>query len=153
MVKLTLLTDKESLEHTFKTHEHLLSPAVSVDSTSDVDSLFDEPMDNVSPTNILDGIDTIPSAYTEPPHPQNVRPALRLCPQIPGLYFDPSVLLPDQLAETLLQNCLETYFQDSRVNQVMLFERAASSGTRSSDTSGTSSQNRTPPAAHTHTQP
>ncbi|EKM59912.1 uncharacterized protein PHACADRAFT_87635 [Phanerochaete carnosa HHB-10118-sp] len=60
--------------------------------------------------------------------------ALRMCPSIPGLYFDPSVLLPDDLAETLFQQCLETYFRDSRVNQAMLFERVVSEGAHAPDT-------------------
>lgn len=43
---------------------------------------------------------------------------------IPGLYFDPSRMIYEELAECLWSSCLDTFFKDGDVNQVMLFERA-----------------------------
>ncbi|KAJ3901470.1 hypothetical protein F5879DRAFT_772536, partial [Lentinula edodes] len=52
----------------------------------------------------------------------------RTAPPIPGLFFDPSVRLSEDLAEELAGYCMCRYFNDDdgkrRVNQVMLFERA-----------------------------
>jgi hypothetical protein len=93
--------------------------------SSDVDSLFDEPTEGL-PAELFDNLEPFTASYTEPPPPTNTLPALRLAPPIPGLYFDPSILLPDELAETLLQKCIEMYFQDENVNQIMLFERVVS---------------------------
>ena len=140
-IKLTLLTDKESLEHAFKTQEPLFSPTVSMESTSDVDSLFDEPMDDTetSPTDILADLDDIHSAYTEPPRPTDLKAASRTGPPIHGLYFDPSLILPEDLAESLFQKCIDMYFAQEGVNQVMLFERVAADTNIPSSTSCTSS--------------
>ncbi|KAJ8087160.1 hypothetical protein PM082_005988 [Marasmius tenuissimus] len=54
-------------------------------------------------------------------------PAYLLCPPIPGLFFNPSILLPETVADTVFRYCLETYFTAPDVNQVMLFGRAPSS--------------------------
>lgn len=127
MIKLTLITDKTLLEHAYKTHERAASPTSPAGSDG-ADSLFDEPMGSDSEpadVDILADLDTLHSAYTEPPRPHGLRPALRTCPPVPGLHFDPAVRLPDDLAEALFQQCLATYFREPRVNQVMLFERAA----------------------------
>ncbi|KAA1466655.1 hypothetical protein DENSPDRAFT_811858 [Dentipellis sp. KUC8613] len=51
-------------------------------------------------------------------------PAHREAPPIPGLYFEPDVRLPVELAKETMDECLETYFKNSNVNQVMLFGRA-----------------------------
>ena len=52
--------------------------------------------------------------------------ARRKAPPIPGFFFDPTVELPSSLAEDILRQCMESYFKDDDVNQVMLFERAQS---------------------------
>ncbi|KAI0092122.1 hypothetical protein BDY19DRAFT_579727 [Irpex rosettiformis] len=102
--------------------DHNLEEATLFDD--DVDSLFDEPMET-SYDDIFQDTDTSPQTvtYAEPPAPAGLKPAQRTAPPIPGLYFDPSIQLPDELAEELLQKCLDTYFQEEDVNQVMLFER------------------------------
>ncbi|KAL0576594.1 hypothetical protein V5O48_005387 [Marasmius crinis-equi] len=49
------------------------------------------------------------------------------CPPIPGLFFDPSLLLSEEIADSVFRYCLETYFTSPEVNQVMLFGRAPDS--------------------------
>ncbi|KAJ7058136.1 hypothetical protein C8F01DRAFT_1149696 [Mycena amicta] len=61
---------------------------------SSPDSLFDEPF--ISPASL-----------TPPP--------------IPGLFFSPSLLLPDDIADRVAQFCLQKYFTRPNVNQIMLF--------------------------------
>jgi 2-oxoglutarate-Fe(II)-dependent oxygenase superfamily protein len=58
--------------------------------------------------------------------------ARRSAPPIPGLFFDPSLLLPADLADSVLRSCMRSFFADhggagaggADVNQVMLFGRA-----------------------------
>jgi 2OG-Fe(II) oxygenase superfamily len=50
-------------------------------------------------------------------------PATRSAPPIPGLFFDSSLLLPQELANSVSSYCLDTYFKSPGVNQVMLFAR------------------------------
>jgi len=74
------------------------------------DSLFDE---QASPTSVIplsSGIEL-------------VIPALRTAPPIPGLFFTPTVRLPEEVADAVTRFCLDTYFQAPGVNQVMLFGR------------------------------
>ncbi|KAJ6542643.1 hypothetical protein B0H19DRAFT_957614 [Mycena capillaripes] len=54
-------------------------------------------------------------------------PALLRPPPIPGLFFTPSLLLPVELANRVTQFCLENYFNQPGVNQIMLFGVASSS--------------------------
>ena len=99
------------------------------------DSLFDEPQESppVVPSRSL------PPGHrttTEASSPENVdltrisgTIARRSAPPIPGLYFDPSLLLPADLADSVLRSCMRSFFADSGgagagVNQVMLFGRA-----------------------------
>lgn len=67
--------------------------------------------------------------------PENVDPTCtsgttrRSAPPIPGLFFDPSLLLPADLADSVLRSCMRSFFDGQRaagagVNQVMLFGRA-----------------------------
>ncbi|KAI0758214.1 hypothetical protein C8Q74DRAFT_1175884, partial [Fomes fomentarius] len=51
--------------------------------------------------------------------------ARRTAPSIPGLYFDPSILLPEALGDDLMWKCIRAFFQDGTSNQVMLFERSS----------------------------
>ncbi|KAG6844357.1 hypothetical protein H0H87_007538 [Tephrocybe sp. NHM501043] len=73
---------------------------------SDPDSLFDEQ------SNCLD---------TSPGCPP--MPAILVAPPIHGLFFDSTLRLPVEFAQSVFQYCLETYFQHEGVNQVMLFGR------------------------------
>ena len=50
-------------------------------------------------------------------------PANRTAPPIPGLFFEPSLLLLQELADSVSSYCLDTYFKSPGVNQVMLFTR------------------------------
>ncbi|KAH7868446.1 uncharacterized protein C8R40DRAFT_1134779 [Lentinula edodes] len=88
---------------------------------------------SLSPDSLFDEVFTSPSSFPASPpldlHPdQKAQTALRTAPPIPGLFFDPSVRLSEDLAEELAGYCMCRYFNDDdgkrRVNQVMLFERA-----------------------------
>ena len=87
-------------------------------SESDLDSLFEESIGNTVPvgagTSSLNYLTEVPAMLSGPP--------------IPGLHFDPHVLLPAELVEEVMQKCISTYFPDSKVNQIMLFERADTLG-------------------------
>lgn len=57
--------------------------------------------------------------------------ARRCAPPIPGLFFDPDLLLPTSLADSILSSCMTSFFSaqspsggSAEVNQVMLFSRA-----------------------------
>ncbi|KAF9449044.1 hypothetical protein P691DRAFT_813221 [Macrolepiota fuliginosa MF-IS2] len=50
-------------------------------------------------------------------------PALRHAPQIHGLYFDPTLEIPLELAESVITFCMSTYFHNPDINQIMLFTR------------------------------
>jgi len=49
--------------------------------------------------------------------------ALRISPPIPGLYFQPTLVLPQELANQVVSFCMKTYFLTPADNQVMLFGR------------------------------
>ncbi len=98
-------------------------PELLDEAFSDVDSLFDEPTAIDDAALGLGYVRSNLASYVEPPRPTELRPARRVAPPIPGLYFDPYTLLPDELAETLMQKCIDAYFRNEHVDQVMLFER------------------------------
>jgi hypothetical protein len=50
--------------------------------------------------------------------------ALLTAPPIHGLYFNPTLSLPHEIASSVMNFCLKTYFRNPNVNQVMLFGRA-----------------------------
>ncbi|EPT00809.1 hypothetical protein FOMPIDRAFT_46959 [Fomitopsis schrenkii] len=58
-------------------------------------------------------------------------PASRGAPRIPGLFFDPALRLPDDLADEVMSTCMQMYFRAPGVDQVMLFERAGSGSANS----------------------
>src|ERR1700736_2202714 len=64
------------------------------ENLSAVDSLFDSP---TAPLNRAERLSSFP--------PEGVRPASRTSPPIPGL-FAPSVRLPPELADGLMQTCM-----------------------------------------------
>lgn len=102
------------------------SPSSLFSALSDPDSLFDE-LSATSPSREL----------LQLPPPARLTP-----PPIQGLFFTPSLLLPQELADNVVQYCLDTYFQNREVNQVMLFGRfsppqiPASCGTSTQTLSG-----------------
>jgi hypothetical protein len=82
---------------------------------SALDSLFDEPTEPLNPAErILQNRESSPKA---------VSLASRIVPPIPGL-FAPSARLPPSLADKLMQTCMDKYFRNGSVNQIMLFGRA-----------------------------
>ena len=83
-------------------------------SDDDLDSLFDE-MESEDDDHLEQEIHD----YTELPI------ATRLAPSIQGLYFDPSILIPQELADDLWSEAIQRYFTKPNVNQIMLFERAS----------------------------
>ncbi|KAI9467331.1 hypothetical protein BJY52DRAFT_1110967 [Lactarius psammicola] len=102
------------------------------------DSLFDEPQESSSTTPLKPQLPhgTRTTATTGPGSPGNHNDftctivARRSAPPIPGLFFDPGLLLPPDLADSVLQACMTSFFPPpgdgslSQVNQVMLFGRA-----------------------------
>jgi 2OG-Fe(II) oxygenase superfamily len=98
------------------------------DGNDEVDSLFD----SASPT--LDNFNDLPSAgeaFPDLSSPElDIPMAQRTKPTIPGLFFDPSVLISEELAASLTVHA-SRYFgtssgsQVSTVNQVMFFGRAS----------------------------
>ncbi|KAH9071574.1 hypothetical protein EDB83DRAFT_257837 [Lactarius deliciosus] len=122
-----------------------LSPlAVLVDTTplesqvlNDVelspDSLFDEPQQLPPSTTPQPPPGTRTAATGTPGNHDNFTctiVARRSAPPIPGLFFDPGLLLPSDLANSVLHACTTSFFPPpgdgslSQVNQVMLFGRA-----------------------------
>lgn len=51
--------------------------------------------------------------------------AHRTAPLIPGLYFKPEVLIPQETANSVLEFCMNQYFTSPNINQVMLFGRGS----------------------------
>ncbi|KAH0588210.1 hypothetical protein J132_02130 [Termitomyces sp. J132] len=82
-----------------------------ISGLSEPDSLFDEMSPSIS-SNILG---------TSAEHPKS--PAIRTAPPIHGLFFNPTLLLPEAFAERISHYCMSTYFKQQGVNQVMLFGR------------------------------
>ncbi|KII94710.1 hypothetical protein PLICRDRAFT_127869 [Plicaturopsis crispa FD-325 SS-3] len=86
------------------------SPLFSADEDADIDesdrdSLFDEPV--------------LPVPISQ----SRLVTASRTAPHIPGLFFDSAVLLPPELAHSILTQCMSAFFCKDGVNQVMLFGR------------------------------
>ncbi|KAI0340841.1 hypothetical protein BDW22DRAFT_1359676 [Trametopsis cervina] len=91
---------------------------VGSESDSEMDSLFDDT------DSLFD--EMLDFTYSEPPPAHSLQPARRVVPPIPGLHFSPDAFLSDELAESMLQKCIDTYFRPriGRANQVMLFQPA-----------------------------
>ncbi|KAI8989883.1 hypothetical protein BD414DRAFT_485422 [Trametes punicea] len=123
---LRIITDIKVTKLDSPSLDQLLSAA-----DSDTDSLFDEPPPQLFTPDIDDFhailapkiVDESLSELEEP----HIVVAKRIAPPIPGLYFDPSILLPEALADDLMWTCIRTFFREGTVNQVMLFERGPSS--------------------------
>ena len=99
---------------------------------SAVDSLFDEPNELTKSRN--HAARTWRERLHSPPL-DDVNPASRKSPLIPGL-FTPSVRLPPELADGVMQTCMDKYFRNGRINQVMLFGSAHPAPANSSSQSG-----------------
>src|SRR6267154_619276 len=107
------------------------------------DSLFDEPQESppvISRPLPPPGIRTMTETSPENEGLTCTGGAItrRSAPPIPGLFFDPTLLLPADLADSALRSCMRSFFDDhdhgggaagaagagAGVNQVMLFGRA-----------------------------
>jgi hypothetical protein len=115
---LLIQTDPSELA-TNRASDHSRSPSVLChsDHSEDSDSLFDEPR----------GQAPLSERVSCPIGP--IEPARRTVPPIPGLFLSSPTLLPSELAYSVMQQCLEKYFHESDVNQVMLFSRARDDST------------------------
>lgn len=58
-------------------------------------------------------------------------PALLIAPPISGLYFNPGLEIPADLADSVFTFCMSTYFCNPKINQIMLFTRLSSQSTTS----------------------
>ncbi|KAI0751149.1 hypothetical protein C8Q80DRAFT_1155752 [Daedaleopsis nitida] len=136
---LRVVTD---LEFASPTLDDLLESAYS-----DADSLFDEPLPSTLTLEQKDGI-LAPKIGIQP-LPEladpSVVPARLTAPPIPGLYFDPTILLPEPLADDLMWTCIRAFFQDGVSNQVMLFERSSPPSSDDPSTSGPNPSTGLPP--------
>ncbi|KAM5542416.1 hypothetical protein V8D89_003875 [Ganoderma adspersum] len=112
---LRIVTDIAPAQAESPTLDELLS------STDSENSLFDESPPQLDTPDVVELLTHLVEEHT--PSPGQV-PAKRTAPSIPGLYFDPTLLLPDDLTEDLMMTCIRTFFREGTGNQVMLFERA-----------------------------
>ncbi|PIL37634.1 hypothetical protein GSI_01328 [Ganoderma sinense ZZ0214-1] len=113
---LRIVTDIVLAQAESPTLDELLS------STDSDNSLFDESPPQLDTPEISGLHTTLGPQIVGEVTP--VVPAKRTAPSIPGLYFDPTLLLPDDVTEDLMMACIRTFFQEGTGNQVMLFERA-----------------------------
>ncbi|KAF5371173.1 hypothetical protein D9758_004274 [Tetrapyrgos nigripes] len=81
----------------------------------------------------LRSLSSRPSRPSQPHHDPNGTPSdTPSSPKefpIPGLFFNPSILIPQELASEVVEFCMKTYFsgRNANVNQVMLFGRSPTS--------------------------
>ena len=111
-----------------------IEPQALSDLELSPDSLFDEPreLSSTIPSQLL----LCTGATAGPGTPVNHNDltcniiARRSAPPIPGLFFDPSLLLPPDLTDSVLHACMTSFFPPTsdgslgQANQVMLFGRA-----------------------------
>jgi hypothetical protein len=107
---------------------------IVTEDTNQIDPTFGEEQASTTPTSLFTASDSgqsdlqspermhILAAYNEPARMR----ASRAAPPIPGLYFTPAIRLPSELAEDIMDKCMDTYFRGKDINQVMLFGRVAS---------------------------
>lgn len=102
---------------------HFLATTVDAEALSDgelsPDSLFDEPPPPP-------GTRTIAELASRENVDLTCPISRRSAPPIPGLFFDPSLLLPADLADSVVRSCMGSFFAHpgGGANQVMLFGRA-----------------------------
>ena len=90
-------------------------------NTDSENSLFDESPPQLDTPDVVSLFSQLAGNYTLGPGQVLAK---RTAPSIPGLYFDPTLLLPDDVTEDLMMACIRTFFREGTGNQVMLFERA-----------------------------
>lgn len=97
--------------------------------SSEAPSILDDANELPSTSTRLSSMTTLDLASPDADAPYGL--ASRSTPPIPGLFFDPTLCLPDDLADEVMSTCMQMYFRDSGVDQVMLFERAGAGGASS----------------------
>ncbi|TFK46926.1 hypothetical protein OE88DRAFT_1666722 [Heliocybe sulcata] len=99
-------------------------PPLDLDDDCDTDSLFGS-LDS-EPIAASSSADA-PSEARAEPIPSiaviELEPASLTAPSIPGLTFDPCLLLPEPLIDEVFAQCMSTYFTNPLTNQIMLFSR------------------------------
>ncbi|RXW15397.1 hypothetical protein EST38_g10458 [Candolleomyces aberdarensis] len=95
----------------------------SLFSSVSYDSLFDEPQNLAECAS-----DAVEELVTVTPPL-----ALNYGPPIGGLYFEPSLRIPQETADSVVEFCMKTYFTTPGANQVMLFGRAPAARPEPSD--------------------
>ncbi|KAK0491593.1 hypothetical protein IW261DRAFT_97844 [Armillaria novae-zelandiae] len=98
---------------------HITTDLLSIDTTFSACQDLDSPGSISSPDSLFDDFSELFSSDTGPA-------ALINAPPIPGLFFTPSLRLPADLADSVMNYCLETFFTSANINQIMLFCRAPS---------------------------
>ena len=111
--------------------------SLDAETTSDgelsPDSLFDEPREPLAPLGLLPqgARMTAATASNNVDNTSTSTLSRRSAPPIPGLFMDPRLLLPTDLADSVLRACMSSFFADpegAEINQVMLFGRAGRDG-------------------------
>ena len=95
------------------------------------DSLFDEPHESSTTPTELPSQGARMTAATASNNVDNSSIGTisrRSAPPIPGIFMDPTLLLPTDLADSVLRACMSSFFADPGINQVMLFGRAGCDG-------------------------
>ncbi|TDL30069.1 hypothetical protein BD410DRAFT_51445 [Rickenella mellea] len=96
---------------------------------SDCNSLFDEPADISCMHSPVEPSSSSSRFFSQTEECRQIgghgmAAAERSSPPIPGLYFDPFLEIPYDLAQNLWNSCMNMYFSDNDgTNQIMLFER------------------------------
>ncbi|KAK7029818.1 hypothetical protein R3P38DRAFT_2931501 [Favolaschia claudopus] len=111
--------------------ESTASPSNALKIVTEVESYCESPGD--SPNSLFD--DTSPSSPCFESSSGGPSPALTEAPPIPGLFYDPSVLVSSELANDVVRYCFENYFNRRGVNQIMLFGVGSGSPTSPSESS------------------
>lgn len=114
---------------------HLRIDIPSADRAESPSSLFSALDTNVSPNSDPDSLFDEPNTITDTTH---LVVAHRVAPPIPGLFFSSSSAyqLPQELADEVMQKCMDLYFTGRTANQVMLFGRTTTTKTSPSPATG-----------------
>jgi len=108
------------------------SPSSLFSATSEVEQIFNEDAIPISQSQLVPDASLSATSSTFDPDQlvedlkevEDVPLALPTAPPIHGLYFNPTLSLPHEIASAVMEFCLKTYFRNPNVNQVMLFGRA-----------------------------
>ena len=108
------------------------SPSSLFSATSEVEQIFNEEAASpISQSQLLPDASLSATSSTIDPdrlvedlkEVEDIPLALLNAPPIHGLYFNPTISLPHEIASAVMNFCLKTYFRNPNLNQVMLFGR------------------------------